>query len=121
IEKQKIAIKNIRGIDKDYFLSKVAKAYMALLGDGRGGVYCENSLENPNHWNKKTRDEIKMEYFDIVMTNPPFGSKIPVKGEEILKQYDLGHSFKEDKKTGKYVKDKLQQKETPQILFIERC
>lgn len=121
IEKQKIAIKNIRGIDKDYFLSKVAKAYMALLGDGRGGVYCENSLENPNHWNKKTKDEIKMEYFDIVLTNPPFGSKIPVKGEEMLKQYDLGHSFKVDKKTGKYVKDKLQQKETPQILFIERC
>lgn len=121
IEKQKIAIKNIRGIDKDYFLSKVAKAYMALLGDGRGGVYCENSLENPSHWNKKTRDEIKMEYFDVVMTNPPFGSKIPVKGEEILKQYDLGHSFKQDKKDGKYVKDKLQQKETPQILFIERC
>ena len=94
---------------------------MALLGDGRGGVYCENSLENPNHWNKNTRDEIKMEYFDVVMTNPPFGSKIPVKGEEILKQYDLGHSFEEDKKTGKYIKDKLKQKETPQILFIERC
>ena len=121
IEKQKIAIKNIRGIDKDYFLSKVAKAYMALLGDGRGGVFCENSLENPDHWNKKTKDEVKMEYFDVVVTNPPFGSKIPVKGEDILKQYDLGHSFKEDKKTGKYTKDKLQQKETPQILFIERC
>ena len=121
IEKQKIAIKNIRGIDKDYFLSKVAKAYMALLGDGRGGVYCENSLENPNHWNKTTKDEIKMEYFDVVMTNPPFGSKIPIKGEDILKQYDLAHSYKEDKKTGKYIKDKLQPKETPQILFIERC
>jgi type I restriction enzyme M protein len=121
IEKQKIAIKNIRGIDKDYFLSKVAKAYMALLGDGRGGVFCENSLENPTHWNKKTKDEVKMEFFDIVMTNPPFGSKIPVKGEEILKQYDLAHNFKQDKKTGKYLKDKLQSKETPQILFIERC
>lgn len=121
IEKQKIAIKNIRGIDKDYFLSKVAKAYMALLGDGRGGVYCENSLENPSHWNKKTRDEIKMEYFDMVLTNPPFGSKIPVKGEEMLKQYDLGHKWKLDKKTGKYEKDKLKPKETPQVLFIERC
>lgn len=121
IEKQKIAIKNIRGIDKDYFLSKVAKAYMALLGDGRGGVYCENSLGNPNHWNKKTRDEIKMEYFDIVLTNPPFGSKIPIKGEEMLKQFDLGHKWSIDKKTNKYVKDKLKPKETPQVLFIERC
>ena len=40
-EKQKVAIKNFRGIDKDTFLSKVAKAYMAILGDGRGGIYCE--------------------------------------------------------------------------------
>ena len=48
IEKQKIAIKNIRGIDKDYFLSKVAKAYMALLGDGRGGVFAKILLRiNP--------------------------------------------------------------------------
>lgn len=37
-EKQEVAIKNIRGIDKDNFLSKVAKAYMAIIGDGRGGV-----------------------------------------------------------------------------------
>ena len=37
-EKQKVAIKNFRGIDKDTFLSKVAKAYLAILGDGRGGV-----------------------------------------------------------------------------------
>ena len=40
-EKQKVAIKNFRGIDKDNFLSKVAKAYLAILGDGRGGVHCE--------------------------------------------------------------------------------
>ena len=32
-EKQRIAIQAIRGIDKDSFLAKVAKAYMAILGD----------------------------------------------------------------------------------------
>ena len=42
-EKQKVAIEGLRGIDKDTFLSRVAKAYMAILGDGRGGVYCEQS------------------------------------------------------------------------------
>ena len=54
-EKQKAAIKNIRGIDKDYFLAKVAKAYMAIIGDGRGGVFCENSLDNSEHWKPLTR------------------------------------------------------------------
>ena len=53
-EKQKVAIKNFRGIDKDSFLSKVAKAYLAILGDGRGGVHCENSLESFSNWSPKT-------------------------------------------------------------------
>lgn len=48
-EKQKIAITKISfGIDKDSFLSKVAKAYLAILGDSRGGIHCENSLEDPS-------------------------------------------------------------------------
>ena len=53
-EKQKVAIRQLRGIDKDEFLSKVAKAYMALLGDGRGGVFCENSLVPMKEWGLKT-------------------------------------------------------------------
>jgi type I restriction enzyme M protein len=121
IEKQKIAIKNFRGIDKDSFLAKVAKSYMALIGDGRGGVFCENSLENPKNWSKKTQTEIKMEAFDIVMTNPPFGAKIPIKGSEILKQFEFGHSWSYDKKKTEWTKGKLKEHETPQILFIERC
>ena len=39
----------------------------------------------------------------------------------MLKQYELGHSWKIDKKTNKFAKGKLKAKETPQILFIERC
>lgn len=72
-EKQKVAIRNFRGIDKDNFLSKVAKAYMAILGDGRGGVFCENSLESRNNWSDETRKEIDFEGFDVILTNPPFG------------------------------------------------
>lgn len=55
-EEQKIAIKNIRGIDKDNFLGKVAKAYMALMDDGRGGIFCENSLVEPKQWAVKTQE-----------------------------------------------------------------
>ena len=59
-EKQKVAIKNFRGIDKDSFLSKVAKAYMAILGDGRGGVFCENSLEHVSEWSNQARNRVIM-------------------------------------------------------------
>lgn len=121
IEKQKVAIKNLRGIDKDSFLTKVAKAYMALLGDGRGGVFCENSLDAPKNWNKKTQLEIKLESFDVIVTNPPFGAKLPVTGEEIMKQFEFGYKWKVNRKEKKWEKNKIKEKEAPQILFIERC
>ncbi len=34
-----------KGSGKDDFLSKVAKAYMAIIGDGKGGIFCEDSLK----------------------------------------------------------------------------
>ena len=120
-EKMEVALNRIRGIDKDYFLAKVAKAYMAIIGDGKSGIVCEDSLENPPNWNEKTRIKIDLNKFSVLLTNPPFGSKIPVRGEEKLKQFDLGHKWKQDKKTGEWEKWKLKDKEAPQILFIERC
>ncbi len=120
-QKIKIATNNFRGLDKDYFLSKVAKAYMNLIGDGTTGILCEDSLENPNNWKQETQLKIQLESFDIVLTNPPFGSKIPVSGEEKLKQYDLAHQWKKNKTEGGWDKQKIKDKEAPQILFIERC
>ncbi len=120
-EKQKIASEKFRGIDKDYFLSKVTKAYMTLIGDGTSGVVCDDSLETKNSWKELTNQKIKLGIFDVLLTNPPFGSKIPVCGEEKLKQFELGHKWKKDKKTGEWEKGKLKDKEAPQILFIERC
>lgn len=119
-EKQKVAIDNFRGIDKDSFLSKVAKAYMAILGDGRGGVFCENSLEAPKNWSRKARESVQMGAFDVVVTNPPFGKKLAIEGEEILKNFELGHAWKIDK-DGDFRKERLLDKQPPQILFIERC
>lgn len=120
-EKINVANTCIRGIDKDYFLSKIAKAYMAIMGDGKGGVFCEDSLERPENWDPKTQQKIDLGKFDIVLTNPPFGSKIPVTGEDKLKQFDLAHKWKNKKGTNEWEKGKLAEKESPQILFIERC
>ncbi len=120
-EKQKVAIKHFRGIDKDSFLSKVAKAYMAILGDGRGGVFCENSLETPSNWNSPTRNQVQLNEFDVVITNPPFGKKLAIDSEDVLKRYDLGHKWRYDSNTDTFEKGTLQDKQPPQILFIERC
>lgn len=119
-EKQKVAIDKLRGIDKDAFLSKVAKAYMAILGDGRGGVFCENSLDQPKNWDRKTRESIQMGSFDVVITNPPFGKKLAIEDEEMLKTFELGYRWKSEK-SGPFTKEGLLDKQPPQILFIERC
>jgi type I restriction enzyme M protein len=119
-EKQKVAIDKFRGVDKDAFLSKVAKSYMAILGDGRGGVFCENSLDAPKTWSQQARDAMQLGSFDVVITNPPFGKKLAVESESILKSFDLGHDWKEDK-SGSFKRGSVQDKQPPQILFIERC
>ena len=119
-EKQKIAIKNFRGIDKDSFLSKVAKAYLAILGDGRGGVHCENSLDSFSNWSTKTIEDIQPGTFDVIVTNPPFGKKLAIDSTEILELYDLGHKWSQGD-DGSFSKGDLTDKQPPQLLFIERC
>jgi type I restriction enzyme M protein len=117
--KIEVATRNFRGLDKDSFLSKLAKAYMNLIGDGTTGIFCEDSLEVPVNWKTETQNKAELGTFDVVLTNPPFGEKIKVSGEEKLKQYGLAHKWKE--KAGGYEMGELKTEQPPQILFIERC
>jgi type I restriction enzyme M protein len=117
-----VATDCFRGIDKDAFLAKVCKAYMALVGDGRGGVFCANSLSRPEEWPHGLREKARFGVFDIVMTNPPFGNKIVVKGDAILSQYDLGYKWNRDKATGRLERTStIHEDQPPQLLFLERC
>ena len=113
-EKKDAGIKQIRGLDKDSFLTKVSKSYMSILGDGKGGIFCEDSLERPEKWKQNTQTHIKLEMFDVIMTNPPFGKDIKVVGENKLIQYDLAK--KEDSKG----KQKLVTEGNVSSLFFER-
>ena len=110
-EKSHTAIKTIFGIEKDDFLSKVAKVYMALLGDGRGSIHCDDSLENFSSLKTKTKTDISNNKFDVVLANPPFGKDIKVTGEDKLSQYELAL-----KSNGRPKKEMR-----PDILFLERC
>lgn len=95
------AVKYIRGIEKDPFLTKLAKSYMAILGDGKGGIFREDSLELPSKWGPVAQQIIKPGTFDFLLANPPFGKNIKVEGEEKLAQYSLAVSI--DKKGRKII------------------
>ncbi|MFH1748564.1 MAG: N-6 DNA methylase [Planctomycetota bacterium] len=117
-----VSTRCFRGIDKDAFLAKVTKAYMALVGDGRGGVFCGNSLEPFKEWPNAAQEKIRPGAFDVVLTNPPFGKKIVVKGEPILSQFDLGYKWKFRKADKCWERTaSLREKLPPQIPFLERC
>lgn len=117
-----VATDCFRGIDKDSFLSRVCKAYMALVGDGRGGIFCQNALEPEEDWSALMREKIQRGTFDIVLTNPPFGKKIVVKGEKVIGQFELGYKWKYNKKSEVWEKTAaLRDQLPPQIPFLERC
>jgi type I restriction enzyme M protein len=121
-KKREVASKCFRGIDKDLFLAKVTKAYMAIIGDGRGGVFCDHSLLPPTDWKSQTSDSISLQSFSVVMTNPPFGTQIKIKGSGLLSQYDLAYRWKRDKASGRSRKTaELCEHQPPQLLFLERC
>lgn len=121
--KREVASRCFRGTDKDAFLTKITKAYMAIIGDGRGGIFCEDSLAQPANWHADARAALQPGTFDVVITNPPFGSKIKVTGAQKLAQYDLARKWKQPKDPdGDWVDSGGHRTEqSPQVLFIERC
>ena len=109
------------GIDKDRFLAKITRLYLAILGLTGNMVFCENSLSPQRNWNASMLKVISLNSFDVVCTNPPFGAKIPIKSKDILENYHLGHKWKKaSDKLWKMTKGLLD-KQSPQVLFIERC
>ncbi|MFJ3322764.1 N-6 DNA methylase [Curtobacterium sp. NPDC086286] len=120
-EKQSVAIKTLYGIEKDELLSKVAKAYMAIMGDGKGSIFSTDSLERPFAWPPTVQSHVTLGKFDVVLANPPFGKDIRVTGAEKLSQYSLAYTWKKNK-DGTFTRgSKLKDKQNPQTLFIERC
>ena len=114
----------VYGADFDPFLIRAAQMNMVLAGDGRGHIYNLNSLEFPlGHMTDvdAAKKEISFETIDIIATNPPFGSDIPITDRHILEQYELAHNWESDGEGGFRMTQTLKNSMSPEILFIERC
>jgi type I restriction enzyme M protein len=136
---RKYARESLFGFDVDSDLRKAARMNMVMNGDGHGHIFNFNSLEYGVLGQRETIDntryrtpEMKLVereldvgpggahgQFDYVFTNPPFGAKIPVEDPEVLRHYDLGHTWRNDGTT--WTKHALQKKVPPEVLFIEAC
>lgn len=119
---KKFAEQFIVGMDFNPELVKASKMNMVMNNDGAGGLFQANSLEAPPSWEPDLVARKLMGRVDVLFTNPPFGSKIPVEDPSILEQYDLGHAWNYDKSADRWTKSAVVQKsQPPEILFIERC
>jgi len=119
-EEKKIAfISNLYGIDKDLFLAKISKLYLEILSGGESNIFCEDSLD-PKSYRLPAKNLIQNDMFDLILTNPPFGVKIPIDDKEILNDYQLAHVWKNTNNKWE-MQDKIIKQQSPQVLFIERC
>lgn len=118
------AEKMIFGFDFDPDLKKAARMNMVMAGDGHSNIYNINSLDYPygskpdvphiaeavnesikhsadRDFHFGTSDNNAQGKFDMVFTNPPFGTKVEV-DQEIAARYELNSK-------------------APEVLFIEAC
>ena len=123
------------GFDINPDLAKATKMNMVMNNDGSGNIFQTNSLLPPHEWTDDFKTRLSevlgiqkssirnyktIEFFDVIVTNPPFGSKIPIKDKNILEQFELAHIW--EKNNGTWVMtNRLQSSVPPEILFIERC
>lgn len=86
------AEKNLFGIEINDELARVAKMNMIIHDDGHTNIVGHDALDFTDHIAAK-KDTLKAGKFDMVLTNPPFGSvvKRTEKGEGYLEQFDLRH------------------------------
>ena len=111
----------IIGIDLNPSLVKAANMNMIMNNDGAGSLYQANSLKDPVTWEDALQERDVMNNVDLLFTNPPFGSRIPIDNPEILEKYDLGHAWNYDAGVDKWTKGDIRKSQSPEILFIERC
>lgn len=111
------------GADFDPFLVRAAQMNVMMAGNALGQLYHMNSLEFPvGHLPgvKPANETIRLGSVDVVMTNPPFGSDIPVTERTILEQYELARRW-ERQGDGFVMTPAMKAAVAPEVLFIERC
>lgn len=124
-ERKDFAKNNIYGIEINKTAAKTAKMRMLLDGDGYSNISIMDSLSDwdiVNHELGKNINGISNfeGFFDLILTNPPFGSQGKITDKSVLRRFSLAHKWiKYDQRLIK--SEQLQDGQVPDILFIERC
>ncbi len=114
---------NLFGADFDPFLVRAAQMNVVMASGATTNLFHLNSLEYPaGHMSglAEARQKADLGTVDVLATNPPFGSDIPVSDPTILSRYELAHVW-ERADGGFRNTGNVQGSVAPEVLFIERC
>jgi len=112
------------GADFDPFLVRAAQMNVVMAGNSVGNLFNMNSLEFPSGHLAgvpAAREKLPLGSMDVIATNPPFGSDIPITDRNILEQFELARKWERVGDGGFRMTGTLQSSVAPEVLFIERC
>jgi len=104
--------KYLLGIEFNPEIAWTAQLRFALAGVQGRQILCANALE----YGLSMQGE-----FDIVLANPPFGSRGKIDDPSILSRYETGHRWVRQSGNKWLRTGEILQGQTPEILFLELC
>ena len=123
---KKFAGENIYGLEINRTVARIAKMRMILDESGLANIVQSDALLD---WSSLDREINRsggknvgtyQNFFDVILTNPPFGTQGKITDKSILRNFDLGYKWR--KSDSGYVRsDARLNGQVPEILFIERC
>ena len=112
IDKIHYVRRQICGIEFNPDVALSATVRLVFEGGIGTEIICANALLENEQFNNT---------FDIVLTNPPFGSKGKIEDRKILKNYLLARKWNKTKNDDWEATRNVLTGQTPEILFIEKC
>lgn len=121
------AEKHLFGIEINEQISRVAKMNMIIHDDGHTNIITNDGLKNNRTLEIENRNlNFQDGTFDLIMTNPPFGSTIKADEVGYYKEYELfeknlGFTEIKDRIADDNNKNKWRASQSTEVLFLERC
>ncbi len=121
------AEKHLFGIEINEQISRVAKMNMIIHDDGHTNIITNDGLKNNRTIETENRNlNFQDGTFDLIMTNPPFGSTIKADEVGYYKEYELfeknlGFAETKERIADDNNKKKWRDSQSTEILFLERC
>lgn len=124
---REFAEKNLYGIEINEQISRVAKMNMIIHDDGHTNIITNDGLKNNRTIEVENRNlNFQDGTFDLIMTNPPFGSTIKADEVGYYKDYELfeknlGFTESKERIADNNNNNKWRLSQSTEILFLERC